>query len=92
MTLKKTLITSKLPAIMCYEDAKPGLQTHGVIIRVKSYGCIVKFYNSVQGLVPKHELSDQHIPDPEKVFYTGQVTPSDSTNTGLMEQCQMAAF
>ncbi|XP_028629899.1 protein RRP5 homolog [Grammomys surdaster] len=73
MTLKKTLITSKLPAITCYEDAKPGLQTHGVIIRVKDYGCIVKFYNGVQGLVPKHELSAQHIPDPEKVFYTGQV-------------------
>ncbi|XP_034352866.1 protein RRP5 homolog [Arvicanthis niloticus] len=73
MTLKKTLVTSKLPAITCYEDAKPGLQTHGVIIRVKDYGCIVKFYNGVQGLVPKHELSAQHIPDPEKVFYTGQV-------------------
>lgn len=72
MTLKKTLVTSKLPAITCYEDAKPGLQTHGVIIRVKDYGCIVKFYNDVQGLVPKHELSAQHIPDPEKVFYTGQ--------------------
>ncbi|XP_031246466.1 protein RRP5 homolog [Mastomys coucha] len=73
MTLKKTLVTSKLPAITCYEDAKPGLQTHGVIIRVKDYGCIVKFYNGVQGLVPKQELSAQHIPDPEKVFYTGQV-------------------
>lgn len=73
MTLKKTLVTSKLPAITCYEDAKPGLQTHGVIIRVKDYGCLVKFYNDVQGLVPKHELSAQHIPDPERVFYTGQV-------------------
>ncbi|GAB1302513.1 Protein RRP5 homolog [Apodemus speciosus] len=73
MTLKKTLVTSKLPAITCYEDATPGLQTHGVILRVKDYGCIVKFYNDVQGLVPKHELSTQHIPDPDKVFYTGQV-------------------
>ncbi|XP_021007134.1 protein RRP5 homolog [Mus caroli] len=73
MTLKKTLVTSKLPLLTCYEGAKPGLRTHGVIIRVKDYGCIVKFYNDVQGLVPKHELSTQHIPDPEKVFYTGQV-------------------
>ncbi|EDL42026.1 programmed cell death protein 11 [Mus musculus] len=73
MTLKKTLVTSKLSLITCYEGAKPGLQTHGVIIRVKDYGCIVKFYNDVQGLVPKHELSTQHIPDPETVFYTGQV-------------------
>ncbi|XP_034787308.1 protein RRP5 homolog isoform X1 [Pan paniscus] len=73
MTLKKTLIESKLPVITCYADAKPGLQTHGFIIRVKDYGCIVKFYNNVQGLVPKHELSTEYIPDPERVFYTGQV-------------------
>ncbi|XP_012625869.1 protein RRP5 homolog isoform X4 [Microcebus murinus] len=73
MTLKKTLVESKLPAITCYADAKPGLQTHGFIIRVKDYGCIVKFYNDVQGLVPKHELSAEYIPDPERVFYTGQV-------------------
>ncbi|XP_035563608.2 protein RRP5 homolog isoform X2 [Canis lupus dingo] len=73
MTLKKTLIESKLPAITCYADAKPGLQTHGFILRVKDYGCIVKFYNDVQGLVPKHELSAEYVPDPERVFYTGQV-------------------
>ncbi|XP_014588443.3 protein RRP5 homolog isoform X1 [Equus caballus] len=73
MTLKKTLVESKLPAITCYADAKPGLQTHGFILRVKDYGCIVKFYNDVQGLVPKHELSAEYVPDPERVFYAGQV-------------------
>lgn len=76
MTLKKTLVESKLPAITCYADAKPGLQTHGFIFRVKDCGCIVKFYNDVQGLVPKHELSAEYVPDPERVFYTGQVTLS----------------
>ncbi|XP_028005179.2 protein RRP5 homolog [Eptesicus fuscus] len=73
MTLKKTLVESKLPAITCYDNTKPGLQTHGFILRVKDYGCIVKFYNDVQGLVPKHELSAEYVPDPERVFYTGQV-------------------
>uniref|UniRef100_A0A2K6G8A1 Protein RRP5 homolog n=1 Tax=Propithecus coquereli TaxID=379532 RepID=A0A2K6G8A1_PROCO len=34
MTLKKTLVESTLPAITCYADAKPGLQTHGFIIRL----------------------------------------------------------
>ncbi|XP_012517090.1 PREDICTED: protein RRP5 homolog [Propithecus coquereli] len=38
MTLKKTLVESTLPAITCYADAKPGLQTHGFIIRAKDYG------------------------------------------------------
>uniref|UniRef100_A0A452VGM6 Protein RRP5 homolog n=1 Tax=Ursus maritimus TaxID=29073 RepID=A0A452VGM6_URSMA len=73
MTLKKTLIESKLPAITRYADARPGLQTHGFILRVKDCGCIVKFYNDVQGLVPKHELSAEYVPDPERVFYAGQV-------------------
>lgn len=92
MTLKKTLVTSKLPAITCYEDAKPGLQTHGVIIRVKSYGCIVKFYNNVQGLVPKHELSDQHIPDPERVFYTGQVVKVAVLNCEPSKERMLLSF
>ncbi|XP_036027752.1 protein RRP5 homolog [Onychomys torridus] len=92
MTLKKTLITSKLPAITCYEDAKPGLQTHGVIMRVKAYGCIVKFYNSVQGLVPKHELSDQHIADPEKVFYPGQVVKVAVLNCEPSKERMLLSF
>uniref|UniRef100_A0A5F4VWM3 Protein RRP5 homolog n=1 Tax=Callithrix jacchus TaxID=9483 RepID=A0A5F4VWM3_CALJA len=86
MTLKKTLVESKLPAITCFADAKPGLQTHGFIIRVKDYGCIVKFYSDVQGLVPKHELSTEYIPDPERVFYTGQlvdVKVLEKTKDGL---------
>ncbi|XP_060027377.1 protein RRP5 homolog [Erinaceus europaeus] len=73
LTLKKTLVESQLPLITSYANAKPGLQTHGFILRVKDYGCIVKFYDGVQGLVPKHELSAEYVPDPEKVFYVGQV-------------------
>lgn len=92
MTLKKTLVTSTLPAITSYEDAKPGLQTHGVIVRVKNYGCIVKFYNSVQGLVPKHELSTQHIPDPEKVFYTGQVVKVAVLNCEPSKERMLLSF
>ncbi|XP_005403867.1 PREDICTED: protein RRP5 homolog isoform X1 [Chinchilla lanigera] len=92
MTLKKTLVTSKLPVITCYEDAKPGLQTHGTIVRVKDYGCIVKFYNDVQGLVPKHELSAQYIPDPEKVFYTGQVVKVAVLNCEPSKERMLLSF
>ncbi|XP_027785676.2 protein RRP5 homolog isoform X1 [Marmota flaviventris] len=92
MTLKKTLVTSKLPAITCYGDAKPGLQTHGVIIRVKDYGCIVKFYNDVQGLVPKHELSAQYIPDPERVFYIGQVVKVTVLNCEPSKERMLLSF
>ncbi|XP_014641189.1 PREDICTED: protein RRP5 homolog isoform X2 [Ceratotherium simum simum] len=92
MTLKKTLVESKLPAITCYADAKPGLQTHGFILRVKDYGCIVKFYNDVQGLVPKHELSAEYVPDPERVFYTGQVVKVAVLNCEPSKERMLLSF
>ncbi|XP_010624753.1 protein RRP5 homolog isoform X2 [Fukomys damarensis] len=92
MTLKKTLVISKLPIIACYEDAKPGLQTHGVIHRARDYGCIVRFYNDVQGLVPKHELSAQYVPDPEKVFYTGQVVKVAVVNCEPAKERMLLSF
>ncbi|XP_036683831.1 protein RRP5 homolog isoform X1 [Balaenoptera musculus] len=92
MTLKKTLVESKLPAITCYADAKPGLQTHGFILRVKDYGCIVKFYSDVQGLVPRHELSAEYIPDPESVFYTGQVVKVAVLNCEPSKERMLLSF
>ncbi|XP_037353757.1 protein RRP5 homolog [Talpa occidentalis] len=92
LTLKKTLVGSKLPAITSYADAKPGLQTHGFILRVKDYGCIVKFYGDVQGLVPKHELSAESIPDPENVFYTGQVVKVAVLNCEPSKERMLLSF
>uniref|UniRef100_A0A8C5QWE8 Protein RRP5 homolog n=1 Tax=Leptobrachium leishanense TaxID=445787 RepID=A0A8C5QWE8_9ANUR len=73
LTRKKTLINSKLTIISSYQDVQPGLVTHGFILSVKSYGCVVKFYNEVQGLVLRSELSAEHISNPEETFYVGQV-------------------
>ncbi|XP_007938068.1 protein RRP5 homolog [Orycteropus afer afer] len=92
MTLKKTLVESKLPAITCYADAKPSLQTHGFIFRVKDCGCIVKFYNDVQGLVPKHELSAEYIPAPETVFYPGQVVKVAVLNCEPTKERMLLSF
>ncbi|XP_043843278.1 protein RRP5 homolog [Dromiciops gliroides] len=73
MTLKKSLVESSLPALTSYKEAKPDLQTHGFISSIKDFGCIVKFYNDVRGLVPQKELGAQPILAPEEVFYVGQV-------------------
>ncbi|NXA05405.1 RRP5 protein, partial [Sapayoa aenigma] len=73
LTLKKSLIQSKLPVLSNYEDATPGLITHGFVVCAREFGCIVKFYNDVKGLVPKNELSSEPISCPDKVFYEGQV-------------------
>ncbi|NXN36661.1 RRP5 protein, partial [Rhinoptilus africanus] len=73
LTLKRSLVQSKLPVLSNYEDAKPGLITHGFVVCAKEFGCIVKFYNDVKGLVPKNELSSEPISCPDKVFHEGQV-------------------
>ncbi|NWU98980.1 RRP5 protein, partial [Upupa epops] len=73
LTLKKSLVQSKLPVLSTYEDARPGLITHGFVVCAREFGCIVKFYNDVKGLVPKNELSSEPIPCPDKVFQEGQV-------------------
>ncbi|XP_067995560.1 protein RRP5 homolog [Melanerpes formicivorus] len=73
LTLKKSLIQSNLPVLSSYEDANPGLITHGFVVCAREFGCVVKFYNDVKGLVPKNELSSEPISCPDKVFYEGQV-------------------
>lgn len=73
LTRKKALVESSLPLFLSYADARPGRVSHGYIVCVKDFGCIVRFYNSVKGLVPLSELSSEPIISPEEVFYVGQV-------------------
>ncbi|XP_040003345.1 protein RRP5 homolog isoform X2 [Xiphias gladius] len=73
LTRKKALIESSLPLFLSYTDARPGCVSHGYIVCIKDFGCIVRFYNSVKGLVPLRELSSEPIISPEEVFYVGQV-------------------
>lgn len=43
------------------------------MVCAREFGCIVKFYNDVKGLVPRNELSSEPISCPDKVFHEGQV-------------------
>ncbi|XP_031720539.1 protein RRP5 homolog isoform X1 [Anarrhichthys ocellatus] len=73
LTRKKALVESSLPLFLSYTDARLGCVSHCYIVCIKDFGCIVRFYNSVKGLVPLNELSSQPIVCPEEVFYVGQV-------------------
>uniref|UniRef100_A0AAQ5YX76 Protein RRP5 homolog n=1 Tax=Amphiprion ocellaris TaxID=80972 RepID=A0AAQ5YX76_AMPOC len=73
LTRKKALVDSSLPLFLSYNDARPGRVSHGYIVCIKDFGCIVRFYNNVKGLVPVHELSSEPLINPEEVFYVGQV-------------------
>lgn len=81
LTRKKALVESTLPLFLSYADAQPGRVSHGYIVCIKDFGCIVRFYNNVKGLVPLSELSSEPIISPEEIFYVGQVRRSKSTNT-----------
>lgn len=73
LTRKKSLIESTLPIIQSYSDARVGRVAHGSIMCVKKFGCIVRFYGEVKGLVPVQELSTEFVTDPEDLFFVGQV-------------------
>lgn len=76
LTRKKSLVDSTLRLFLSYNDALPGRISHGYIVCIKDFGCIVRFYNDVKGLVPLRELSSEAIINPETVFYKGQVRPA----------------
>uniref|UniRef100_H2MCJ8 Programmed cell death 11 n=1 Tax=Oryzias latipes TaxID=8090 RepID=H2MCJ8_ORYLA len=73
LTRKKALVESPLPLFLTYSDARPGRVSHGYVVCIKDFGCIVRFYNDVKGLVPLSELSSEPVVHPEDVFYVGQV-------------------
>uniref|UniRef100_A0A3Q3BFM7 Programmed cell death 11 n=1 Tax=Kryptolebias marmoratus TaxID=37003 RepID=A0A3Q3BFM7_KRYMA len=73
LSRKKTLVESSLPLFLSYADARPGRVSHGCIVCIKEFGCIVRFYNNVKGLVPFSELSSEPTISPEGDFYVGQV-------------------
>ncbi|XP_068445534.1 protein RRP5 homolog isoform X2 [Clinocottus analis] len=73
LSRKKALVDSTLPLFLSFSDARPGRVSHGYIVSIKDFGCIVRFYNNVRGLVPLHQLSSEPVVSPEEVFYVGQV-------------------
>ena len=74
LTCKQTLVDSDLPIITSLADAPRGAITHAFVCAVKPYGCIVRLYNHVRGLVPRKELSTSGAAtDPAQFFKVGQV-------------------
>ncbi|XP_039271542.2 protein RRP5 homolog [Styela clava] len=73
LTHKRTLLKSRLPTIVSYDQLEPGCIAHGYIASIKPYGVFVNFYNNVHGIVRNSELSAELVEDPEKIFFVGQV-------------------
>lgn len=77
--MKNTLINTKLPIVVSYNDLQANLLTIGVIISIQEYGLLVKLFGDLCGLVPKSEigqlqtLSTTNIKTQlQQMFYIGQ--------------------
>ncbi|KAJ3102583.1 hypothetical protein HDU96_009589 [Phlyctochytrium bullatum] len=57
LTLKKNLLNSTLQPVDSYDRSHVGVVTHGYIVSIKEFGCIVGFYNDVRAIAPLPELS-----------------------------------
>uniref|UniRef100_A0A4W4H4K7 S1 motif domain-containing protein n=1 Tax=Electrophorus electricus TaxID=8005 RepID=A0A4W4H4K7_ELEEL len=73
LTRKKALVESQLPVLTTYADARPGLVFLGFIVCIKDFGCIVRFYGGIKGLVPMEELTTEPTINAQGLFYIGQV-------------------
>lgn len=73
LSRKKALMESPLPVFLTYRDARVGLISHGFIVCIKDFGCIVRFLGEVKGLVPTSELTSEPSDNPQGLFYIGQV-------------------
>lgn len=73
LSRKKALMETSLPLFLTYKDARVGLVSHGFIVCIKDFGCIVRFLGEVKGLVPTSELTSETTDRPQSLFYIGQV-------------------
>lgn len=81
VTHKRTLVKSKLKILASYSDATEGLLTHGWITKIEDHGCFVRFYNGVQGFVPRSELGLEPGCDPVSRYHVGEVVKCRITSS-----------
>lgn len=72
VTLKQTLVESKLAAVARLEDAVPGARAHGTVTGVHDYGVFLSFFGGVSGLAPAAECGLPEGQTPGDAFTVGQ--------------------
>ncbi|EFN56095.1 hypothetical protein CHLNCDRAFT_145628 [Chlorella variabilis] len=73
MTLKPSLVGSKLPPIARTQDAVPGGRSHGVVTGARDFGVFVSFFGGVTGLAHVSECGLAADQKPPEAFQAGQV-------------------
>ena len=73
VTLKPSLVNSKLPALATPADAPAGTTAHGFVTGVQPYGVFVAFYGQLRGLAHVSHLGLEGGQTPADAFAPGQV-------------------
>ncbi|KAJ7596847.1 hypothetical protein C8J56DRAFT_918480 [Mycena floridula] len=61
LTAKKSLVDSTLPIITTFEDAKVGIVTHAVVVKILDKSLLIEFYNHLKAAVPLKEVSESPV-------------------------------
>lgn len=73
LTRKKGLLDSQLPVLSQWDQLAPGNQHDGYIVALRDFGCIVRFFGEVKGIVTVAEMSDEYVDRPQDSYFLGQV-------------------
>nr|XP_023653770.1 protein RRP5 homolog isoform X1 [Paramormyrops kingsleyae]XP_023653779.1 protein RRP5 homolog isoform X1 [Paramormyrops kingsleyae] len=92
LTRKKALLSSTLPLISSYSGVRVGQVSHGWIVSVQNFGCIVRFFGDVKGLVPVGELSKERVSVPQSLFYVGQVVKAKVLSCDAAQEKLLLSF
>ena len=81
MSLKKALVSGKLPPFKSAAEAVPGARASGVVTGVTDYGLFVGFCGGLKGLVRAGEMGtgSQEGSGGEAAFTVGQVRRTDGS-------------
>lgn len=74
LTLKKSLVGSKLPVCTSFADAQVGKQLDGVVSKVMEKGLLVDLFGGLRALVPIAEAADGYVKNLAELFTVGQST------------------
>ena len=74
MTLRKSLVASKLAVCTSFADATIGMQLDGVVSKVMEKGLLVDLFGGLRALVPITEAADGYVKTLSELFTVGQPT------------------
>lgn len=72
LSRKKGLLDSKIAPLTDYSQAVVGNLHDGFIVAIKKFGCIVRFYADVKGIVTVAEMTDEYVDCPQDSYFVGQ--------------------